>query len=585
MDRSGPLPPPAVMRAYPSTALLALFGACFMRVACAGAPVFWVGPAAPCNFNTLQTAIGAVPDGAEIRLAGNQAYDDINVTLSDKSLLISGGWADCTDDAAEGVTELVGDPALNLPVLAIGSPATAREVVLRRLGIRGGRRSGIELSGHVELRVERSVIDANEADLGGGIRVLGASRDDTVLRVSETRIGIVQGVGGNAAGSGGGIACAHATLRLGGSAIVGNHASSEGGGLFLDDCGLDTSLNVYPFDGLGTVALWIAANTATINGGGIAATGGSELAFAAPFAPYAIHANQAAEGGGVLLRGAGTRLAARGLAISENIATGRGGAASVRDGAQFTMERLLPVLAGDVVLNRCGLAVECNLVQANRAEAYTGGAFYVSDASLTLRQTVIEDNYSSNGSTLLLVGSVSRIENSLLRGNDGGSGGSGALVRVLEGSSFVLNSSTVAGNTGGPTLIELYSDGDANNLHLRNSIIWQPDTSVLFASPADTVASICVNAHENASIEALVHEPGFLDPDAGDFRLHAASPNIDACADPFAGPVADLLGRQRPSDLGTDHGDGDFDRGAYELRDFIFADGFEGAGGPFGRES
>lgn len=559
--------------------LLVLGGAGAVRDAGAGGPVFWVGAAAPCNFNSLQTAIGAVPDGAEIRLARNQAYDDINVTLSDKSLLISGGWADCTDDAAEGVTELVGDPALNLPVLAIGSPATAREVVLRRLRLSGGRRSGIELSGHVDLRVERSVIDSNEAALGGGIRVDGVSRDDTLLRVSETRIGMLQGGGGNAAGNGGGIACAHATVRLGGSAIVGNHADSEGGGLFLNDCGLDTALNIYSFDGLGTVALWIAANTATINGGGIAATGGSGLEFAAPFSPYAIHANQANEGGGVLLRGVGTTLVAHGLTLSENVAAERGGAASVRDGAQFTMERLLPMLAGGVVVStRCGLAVECNLVQANRAEENTGGAFYVSEAALTLRQAVLEDNHSGNGSTLLLVGSVSRVENSLFRGNDGGGG---ALVRVLDGSSFVLNSSTVAGNTGGSTLVELFSDNGANNLHVRNSIIWQPGTTVLAATPADTLASECVNAHEDASIDAQVHEPGFLDPDAGDYRLHAASPNIDACADPFAGPVADLLGQQRPSDLGADHGDGDFDRGAYELGDLIFADGFEGAGSPF----
>src|SRR5690349_4393626 len=101
----------------------------------AGAPVFWVGAAAPCNFNSLQTAIGAVPDGAEIRLANNEAYADVNVAISDKSLLISGGWEDCTDDAASGVTELVGDPLLAAPVFAIDSPATARDVVLRRLHV------------------------------------------------------------------------------------------------------------------------------------------------------------------------------------------------------------------------------------------------------------------------------------------------------------------------------------------------------------------------------------------------------------------------------------------------------------------
>lgn len=567
------------MRAQVAIVLLVLGGAGATHEASAGAPVFWVGAAAPCNFNSLQTAIGAVPDGAEIRLANNQAYDDINATISDKSLLISGGWADCSGSAAEGPTELAGSAVLNQPVLAIGSPATAREVVLRRLRIHGGRRSGIELSGHVDLRVERSVIDANEADLGGGIRVDGVSREDTVLRVSETRIGVVEGAGGNAAGNGGGIACAHATVRLGGSAVVGNHADSEGGGLFLNDCLFHTAPNVYAFDGLGTIALWIASNTATFNGGGIAAIGGATLDFEAPASPYAIHANQANNGGGILLRGAGTALLAQGLTLSDNVATEHGGAAAVHDGAQFRTERLLPMLAGaGVVSTRCGLAVECNLVQGNRAEQYTGGAFYVSQAALTLNQAVLAGNHSGNGSALLLVGSVARVENSLLRDNDGAGG---ALVRVLDGSSFVLNSSTVAGNATGPRVIELFSDNGANNLHLRNSIVWQPGTTVLAATPADTLASVCVNAHEATSIDALVHEPGFVDAAIGDYRLLAASPNIDACADPFAGvPMADLVGRQRPSDLGADHGDGDFDRGAYELSDRIFADGFDGSESP-----
>jgi hypothetical protein len=566
------------MRNRLAMALFALAGLASMADARTGAPVFWVGAAAPCNFNSLQTAIGAVPDGAEIRLANNQDYDDVNVVVGDKSLLISGGWSDCSDDAAEGVTELVGDPLLAQPVLAIGSPATAREVVLRRLHVRGGRRSGIELSGHVELRVERSVIDANVAEVGGGIRVVGVSQEDTVLRVVESRVGDATGVGGNLADYGGGIACANAHVRLGGSAIVGNQAAFEGGGLFLHGCALDTAGNVYAFDGLGTVALWIASNTAAFDGGGIAAVGGSTLEFAAPIAPYAIHANHANEGGGLLLRDPGTALQAQGLVLSDNVATDRGGAASLQDGAQFTMQRLLPMLAGGgVVSTSCGLAAACNVVSGNRAETYTGGAFYVSQASLALRQVLLEGNYSANGSVLLLYDGTVRIENSLLRANDAGSG---ALARVLDDSSFVLNSSTIAGNATGASLFELFSEGGANNLHLRNSIVWQPGTSVVVATAVDTVTSTCLNAHEQSSIDALVHDPGFVDAAAGDYRLHAGSPNIDACTDPFTGPAADLLGRERPTDLGADHGEGDFDRGAYELSDRIFSDGFEGAVSP-----
>src|SRR5690606_1144034 len=96
------------------------------------------------------------------------------------------------------------------------------------------------------------------------------------------------------------------------------------------------------------------------------------------------------------------------------------------------------------------------------------------------------------------------------------------------------------------------------------------------ATPVDTVSSVCMNAHEAESIDAVVHEPGFVDAEAGDYRLPAGSPNIDACGDPLTGPAPDLLGRARPVDLAPDAGEGDFDRGAWELPDRIFADGFEG---------
>ena len=66
-------------------------------------------------------------------------------------------------------------------------------------------------------------------------------------------------------------------------------------------------------------------------------------------------------------------------------------------------------------LSSCGLAAACNVVSGNRAETYTGGAFYVSQGSLALRQVLLEGNYSANGSVLLLHDGIVRIENSLLR--------------------------------------------------------------------------------------------------------------------------------------------------------------------------
>jgi hypothetical protein len=551
------------------------------RAAHAGpAAVFWVGAAAPCNFNSLQTAIGAVPDGSIIRIASNQSYDDINVVIDDTSLTLEGGWADCSGSTNGQQVSLVGDPTKVEPVLRIASITNARAVTLRHLHISGGRRSGIEISGHVDVRVERSTVDGNSAQGGGGIRVFGNSLD-TSLRVIESTVGnsAAPPQGGNVAISGGGIHCSDATLRLLAAVIRNNHAEENGGGLFVDDCAVYVGVNHYAFGELGDVTMFIGDNSAA-NGGGVFARGGSALHFGpATLAQYAIRANQADQGGGVYLTGAGTALTGEGLSLSENHASERGGAGMLTDSAQLTMRREGPLVQADdtdggiIVATRCAQTIECSDVSFNRAEAFTGSAFYVQHSTLALQQTVVSDNFAHNGSVFLLFDhSIARVENSLVRGNDGNGGD---LIRVLDGSVFTLNSSTLAGNTTGPWLINLFSDNGANTLTLRNSILWQPSTLVLSATAVDTVTSDCVNAHEHVSIDALDHDPGFMNAAGGDYRLLPSSPNIDACADPFALPTDDILGLVRPTDLAPDQGGGAFDRGAYELPDLIFADGFD----------
>lgn len=57
-----------------------------------GPPVFWLGGGgAPCNFASLEIALGAVPNNAIIRIANNQAYTNINLTLLDKAVRLEGG--------------------------------------------------------------------------------------------------------------------------------------------------------------------------------------------------------------------------------------------------------------------------------------------------------------------------------------------------------------------------------------------------------------------------------------------------------------------------------------------------------------
>ena len=556
-------------------------------LAVAGAPsTFWVGAAAPCNFNSLQTAIGAVPDGSIVYIASNQDYDGINVTISNKSITLEGGYADCTGTPDDAYLTLTGSPVTSAPVITIGSPVIGREVTLRRLRIEGGQASGIALSGHVSLRLERSIVDANVAAHGGGIDIVGVSPGETGVTLVESIVGNLDGApgsGNEAAEAGGGIYCQNASLHLRGAVIRNNHSAGSGGGVHLNDCMVDTGPNVFYTDELGSVTAAIDANRADVFGGGVHAFGGTSLVLGPGSARVGIDDNEAPLGGGVYMKDAGTTLAGEGLVIEGNRATDSGGAAYLENGAFLSMRRNSNLVAGHgagtdgfgVIVTTCDAPVECSSVSFNRADTHTGGAFFVLDAGLSLDQTALRGNYSENGSVLLFTaGSVARVQNSLIAGNDAHNNN---LVRVLDGSSLAVNSSTIAGNATGSTVLRLFSDSGANTLALFNSIIWQPETTVLVATPVDTITSVCVNAHETESIVAVDHDPGFVDAAAGDYRLLASSANIDACADPFSATTIDLLGRLRPTDLGEDHGDGDFDRGAYELPDLIFADGFGAA--------
>ena len=562
-----------------------LLAGCSLVASAGPPPVFWVGAAAPCNFNSLQTAIGAVPDGSIVRIASNQDYDAVNVTIVDKSITLEGGWADCEETPGDATVTLTGSPVMAAPVIGVNSPVIAREVTLRRLRIEGGQQGGIALSGHVSLTVERSIVDANVAPRGGGIDVGGVSPDDTELDITESIIGNLDDApqtGNQAEESGGGIHCQNASIHLNGAVIRNNNTAGSGGGVSLLGCVLDTGFNIFYTPELGEVTALIGANSAQVLGGGAYAAGASSLQLGPGSGRMEISDNAAERGGGMYLANSGTTVAGEGLLIDGNRGTNNGGAAYIDDAAQLSMRRNTNLAAAregsgvhgvGVIVTSCDAPVECSSVSFNRTDELTGGAFYVSNAALALDQTVLRGNFAANGSVLLILGdSVARVQNSLIEGNDSNHND---LVRVLDGSSLALNSSTIVGNATGSTLLHLFSDGGANNLALFNGIIWQPGTVVLEATPIDSVNSVCMNAHETGSIIAVDHDPGFVDAAAGDYRLLASSANIDACADPFSVTTVDLLGRLRPADLGEDNGDGDFDRGAYELPDLIFADGFD----------
>lgn len=560
---------------------------CPMPAAAGGPPVFWLGGGgAPCNFGTLSTAIGAVPDGAIINIANNQTYDDINVVIDDKSLRLIGGFADCAGTPSSEPAMLTGQAGPNLPVLRIQTGATPREVRLHNLHVRVGTRSGIEIAGPLDVRISSSIISDSQASNGGGINIIGESPALTQVSLYSTVIGRTQDGaenGNQASQAGGGVHCSNASLRFSRMQLRGNSSLNHGGGLYLNACEAEL-INVVVLEG-GSIGPMVSAfedNDAVFFGGGVLAIGGSVIELDALFERTVIDNNTAGRGGGIFLTGPGTRLDATKTWITNNVAETFGGGIFIENGAQFTLTRGSSYEGSQV----CAPLAACSRIAGNSipdVPTTAASAVQVSGAGLTLDQVEITANTVGNAAQSTLIfsnDSVGRISNSLIHGNDSNNG---PVVYMMDADSVVnLVGSTIVGNTTGNSLIRIESDDGGSTLGLRNTIIWEPGTTIVDAGDSDIVNSVCVNAHETGSINAETHDPGFRSMEAGDYQLRLDSPNIDACISPAPGKWFDLVGIERPENLGQTDAAPEgmilltpYDRGAYELTDLIFANGFE----------
>lgn len=561
-------------------------------------PTFWLGGGgAPCNFASLSTAIGAVPDGAIINIANNQTYDGINVQIADRSVQLVGGWADCAGTPSSDRAVLTGQAGANLPVIRIQTGATPREVRLRNLHVRGGTRSGVEIAGALEVTFISSIVSDSQAMDGGGINVIGESPNLTTVQLIDTVIGRTQDgpETGNAAGqAGGGLRCVDAWIGLAWAEFRGNTSAHSGGGLYMDGCHLDL-LNIVTAIPRGVEGELPSMpsisrfedNDGAFFGGAIHARNGSELQFDGLWNGVVIDGNSSGRGAGVYLTGSGTRLEGEHVSIINNLSDGFGAGAFVEEGASLSLSR------GDDFYGLCEPLAACSRIAGNiisTPATVAGSAVHLTQASLNLDQTEITGNVTQvfGQATLQIDGdSVVRISNSLIHGNDSGPG----WLLHMDGPDSTVNitASTVVGNATGNTLIRVDSGDNESTLGLRNGIVWQPGTTILDAGDNDTIVSQCMNAHENGSINAQDHDPGFRSPESGDYRLRLDSPNVDACIEPFPGAEAsDLLGIARPENLGMSQPAvagvvlvTPYDRGAYELTDLIFADGFEPLPPPF----
>lgn len=543
-----------------------------------GPPVFWLGGGgAPCNFASLDIALAAVPGGAIIRIANNQPYDNINLTVLNKAVRLEGGWADCAGTPSPEPAVLNGAPGANLPVLRFEAAVTNRSIRLDRIHLRGGTRAGLEAAGTVDVRLDLSQVSASSTTMtGGGIRIIGVSPAQSIVRLVRSVVGSLDPAlepGNVAEQSGGGVACSNARLQLSGARIGHNHTQVSGGGLFAGSgCLVDTGGSLLATAEHGDVTALIADNTAGFFGGGVFASGGAELRWDNTPHVLVVQGNVANRGGGLYLTNAGTRLDGVGVQVLDNTGHQFGGGMMVAEGATFNLSR------GDSAPGLCDPQQSCSRISGNQVTSpgtAGGSALELLAASASLRQTVVSGNLADSPVDALFAVtgiSILRIEHSLLHDNLGGT------LLNLDGANGMasLNASTVAGNAlEGPVLRFTSNTMGTAVANLSHSILWQPGDPMVMQGGAggNTVNATCLNAHDDAHIPAALHAPGFVDAAGGDYRLHSTSANVDACADLVPGGSVDLVGSPRPIALSA--GPGHFDRGALELADTMFAFDFE----------
>jgi len=231
-------------------------------IALANDPFFQGGDADGDGTPTDRITFADSLDGATLHLAGSA----LRLTTA---IVIDGGAF------ADGTPRITISGNDERRIFELSGPDA--DVLLTGLTLSDGRSSGdggaIFVAAAAQLRVERSVFEANHAASGGAIDNTGTlSVFETVFRdnSAEARGGAIANRGdltiegttfvGNAAQAGGGVATAGlgSAARVVNSTFVDNRALQNGGGLFVE--GGDLAVN----------ASTLTGNTASFSGGGLA---------------------------------------------------------------------------------------------------------------------------------------------------------------------------------------------------------------------------------------------------------------------------------------------------------------------------
>jgi hypothetical protein len=546
---------------------------------------FTVGTAGPCTHAGLQAALAAAaangPGQDEIRLSADQLG---SFSISDQSVSVIGGYADCAASTPTGTTLLSGGGARVLDIQ--GGSGSFRTTDLAHLEITGGAAAyggGIQIGGAAYVILEDTAVYGNVAtQSGGGIFVQGHYG---ALLILDQGSSVTSNSAANVAtGQGGGIDCfedvaANAYVGLFDALVYDNEAGVDGGGLYLSGCDL-TSYS-------GGALRGVVANRA-VRGGGVFARGGSLVRFyGGSQHPATLDSNVSTAtptspgwpfGSAARIEGAGTR-----LELHDSWVVGNSGSFAVAATG-----------ADSVVIDRT-LGVHCHDPRrCSRVSGNSCGGLQILDTALTLRGTLLEENGPDCPVVTVDAGSrPALIEGSVFARNHFDSTRP-RIISVDSGqtrivySTFVDNLTDATGWTQYVLGLDL-TGGAAHDLTFVGNLVAETAGVLVdtFGSPAMwnqyNELFDCLIVHEGASLPPVSTAtqvlPGsslyFVDRAGHDYHLRDGTAAIDVCDTLNYSPGRDLDYLFRAfDDPAVSNWYGPYDLGADEFG-ILFADGFE----------
>jgi hypothetical protein len=583
----------------PGLILMALAFAC----PSADAAVFTVGSEAACTHASIQQALDALPAAGshEIRLRAGAAYTQLALQVQGRQVALTGGYADCSAAQATGASSILdGQGGAQAPVLRISG--TGNAISLNNLIIRrgdapaSGHGGGIIFNGGGVLALKQVIVANNYAGAGGGINVSAVGGAATLYVNAGTVI-----LNNTAQFDGGGIRLwgdkdfrAELFMHAPDTAVMGNQAlginpangqpqRGFGGGIMLNR----NAHAEIGSPGLGTTGA-LFDNQARHGGGLALVWDDGDPVFENPYArlfttdaarPVRLHGNRALLSGGAIFQEVKLDVMCLfDVRIDDNRAVD-GSAIHVRydsrgslngyahlfinqtsDHCDFPSELGAVACAPDVPCN----SIDSNVAATGDGQPTTGATVLIGeDALLHGTRVRLRDNLA--GQVLLAERDRHRSHNIILRHSlIADNTVHGRLIETRNGADLELVDTTMGGNAiNGQQVLAV--DGD---LAIHRSILYQPGTlSLAPGGGARTVEQVLTSERQSLDggngLTVAVGDPRFLDPEHGDYRLHAASDAADFA--PAVGSGADLDGRPYNIDLPVKpNRSGPRDLGAYE---------------------